>query len=42
MFNVVMISSLLKEQFHQRTIVMVRRILFHDLLLLPSDQRNSR
>jgi hypothetical protein len=35
MFNVVMISGLLKEQFHQPTIVMVRHMLFHDLLLLP-------
>lgn len=35
MFNVVMSSSRLNEQFHQPTIVVVRCILFHDLLLLP-------
>ena len=41
MFNVVMSSSRLAKQFHQPTIVMVSRVLFHDLPLSPGDQRNS-
>lgn len=39
MFNVVMIADSLKKQFHQEADMMVRRILFHDLLRHPDDHR---